>query len=257
MSKARVQAPVNVENFNLPRRTRLLILQRLTFAAGALLVSIYGVAVTDAALSSRFAIWMLAHTPPSLQDTMPPAPALPQPVLPQHDPSFGLWSTPRIVAYRASLVQRIGLPEATLSVPRLSIVAPVFDGTDDITLNHGLGRIRGTAKFGEQGNVGIAGHRDSFLRALKDVVPGDSIEVTTPASRNVYVVDRIQIVDPSDVGVLAQGGGSRITLVTCYPFYVIGPAPRRFVVQATLWQHVPQTDLRLTQQAHLEVQKEK
>jgi len=101
-------------------------------------------------------------------------------------------------------------------------------------LNRAVGHIEGTASPGENGNVGIGGHRDSFFRGLKDVVTGDEIEILTQKESTTYVIDQITIVNPSDVSVLAPRSRSSVTLVTCYPFYFIGSAPQRYIVQATL-----------------------
>jgi sortase A len=127
-------------------------------------------------------------------------------------------------------------PLAVLQIPRLQVVAPVFNGTDDRTLRRGLGRIRGTALPGGSGNIGIAGHRDSFFRALGKIKRGDIVQLRTLQGTDIYVVDQITIVDPSAVDVLQPRSVSSITLVTCYPFHYIGSAPRRFIVQASLTQ---------------------
>jgi sortase A len=127
-------------------------------------------------------------------------------------------------------------PLAVLQIPRLQLMAPVFDGTDDRTLRRGLGRIRGTALPGRAGNIGIAGHRDSFFRGLGKAKRGDVIQLKTLKGTDTYVVDRIAIVDPRAVEVLRPRSVPSITLVTCYPFHYIGSAPQRFVVQASLTQ---------------------
>jgi len=111
--------------------------------------------------------------------------------------------------------------------------APVFEGTDDVTLNCGVGRVPGTGHPGE-GNFSIAGHRDGFFRGLKDIKTGDAIEVLTTTERGVYIVERTEIVTPADVGVVAPRPVAALTLITCYPFYFVGDAPQRFVVAALL-----------------------
>ena len=110
----------------------------------------------------------------------------------------------------------------------------MLEGTDAITLNRGVGRIRGTALPGQNGNIAIAGHRDGFFHGLKDIHTGDRIELLTAQRTDIYIVDRTVIVDPNDVSVLENGAAPALTLVTCYPFHYIGPAPRRFVVEASL-----------------------
>jgi sortase A len=126
------------------------------------------------------------------------------------------------------------LPLAILRIPKLRMEVPVLAGTDEITLNRGVGQIAGTATPGETGNIGIAGHRDSFFRNLKDITRGDAIELETRTGSETYIVDRILITDETDATVLRSREQPSITLVTCYPFHFVGPAPRRFVVQAHL-----------------------
>lgn len=146
---------------------------------------------------------------------------------------FSLWSPDRITAYEHSLQRYFPAPLAVLRISKVHLEVPVLEGTDDLALNRGVGHIVGTVRPGENGNIGIAGHRDGFFRALKDVGPGDVIELVTPESTDTYVVDRVVLVSPEDVSVLAPRSVSSITLVTCYPFYYVGSAPKRYIVQAS------------------------
>jgi sortase A len=146
---------------------------------------------------------------------------------------FGLWSKRRIAQYEESLTQHFDPPLAVLRISKAHLAVPVFEGTDDLILNRGVGHILGTVGPGEEGNAGIAGHRDGFFRVLKDVVPGDVIELVTPARTDRYTVDKIAIIRPDDVSVLQPRPMRSLTLVTCYPFYLIGSAPQRFIVQAS------------------------
>ncbi len=123
---------------------------------------------------------------------------------------------------------------AVLRIPRLRLEAPVLEGTDALTLNRGVGRISGTSRLGENGNVGIAGHRDGFFRPLKEINPGDLIELVRRSGTDIYKVDRISITDPTDVSVLQPENKPKLTLVTCHPFYYVGPAPKRYIVEASL-----------------------
>jgi sortase A len=165
---------------------------------------------------------------------------------------FNGWGEARIRAYVDAAKRAGGDPLALLQIPKIQLQAPVFDGTDSLTLNHAVGRIAGTAKPGEAGNVGLAGHRDGFFRGLKDIQPGDEIDLKRHGGTDVYIVDRIQIVNPRDVSVLQDQDRSALTLVTCYPFYFVGSAPKRYVVAAFLKQHsmagTTATDARLNNQ---------
>jgi sortase A len=119
-----------------------------------------------------------------------------------------------------------------ISIPRIGVTVAILQGTKSKTLQLGVGHIQGTPLPGEDGNVGIAGHRDTWFRNLKDIHTGDEIQIDTVAGSSHYKVDWVQIVAPNDMGVLAPAGESAITLVTCYPFYYVGPAPERFIVHA-------------------------
>jgi sortase A len=146
---------------------------------------------------------------------------------------FTLWSDKRIQGHMESLAAREGTPSAVLSIPKLHLEVPVYDGTDDLTLNRGVGRIIGTARLGSAGNTGIAGHRDGFFRGLKDIAPGDRIDLALPNQTSHYVVENIQITSPDDVSVLRPTPKASLTLVTCYPFYFLGSAPQRYIVSAS------------------------
>lgn len=147
-------------------------------------------------------------------------------------PDQSLWSPKRIQAFQESLTREAPPALAVLRIPRLAIEVPVLEGTDDWTLNRAVGHIEDTANPGSDGNVGIAGHRDGFFRALKDIVPGDALELATRRGTEHYQIERAWVVNPDDVSVLDRTPTRAVTLVTCYPFYFIGSAPQRFIVRA-------------------------
>jgi sortase A len=147
---------------------------------------------------------------------------------------YSLWSPHRIEQYKASLAVHFDKPLAILKVDKIHLEVPVFEGTSDLVMDRGAGRIAGTARIGEPGNVGIAGHRDGFFRGLKDVGVGDSIALETTTGTQTYVIDSITLVQPSDVSVLRSASAPELTLVTCYPFYFVGSAPQRYIVHASL-----------------------
>jgi sortase A len=119
-----------------------------------------------------------------------------------------------------------------LAIPRLGIDAAVSEGIDDRTLDRAVGHIPHTPFPGERGNVGLAGHRDTFFRGLDRLERGDRIRLTTPDGAFEYRVVGLQVVTPRATRVLDDDGTELLTLVTCYPLRVIGPAPDRLVVQA-------------------------
>jgi LPXTG-site transpeptidase (sortase) family protein len=121
-----------------------------------------------------------------------------------------------------------------LAIPRLKVRAMVREGTGERTLSLALGHIPGTALPGQKGNIGVAGHRDTLFRALRNVAANDEITLETPHDTLVYRVETTQIVKPEDVQVLDPGPARELTLVTCYPFEYVGSAPDRFIVKAKL-----------------------
>jgi sortase A len=122
----------------------------------------------------------------------------------------------------------------SISIPRLGVSSVIAEGTDEHTLALSVGHIAGTALPGRGGNVGLAGHRDTLFRGLRNIREKDDILLTTDSGTRIYEVESTHIVAPEDVYVLNDVGRPRLTLVTCYPFYYIGPAPKRFIVQAHL-----------------------
>lgn len=153
------------------------------------------------------------------------------------EPDFSLWSEKRISDFEKSLKADGDAPHAVLNIDHLNIRVPVYNGADEFNLNRGVARIIGTGRVGEGGNLGIAGHRDGFFRPLKDIEVGDTIELETWYGTEIYTVSSIDIVDPSQVSVLAPTDRSTVTLVTCYPFYYVGHAPKRFIVKGEAHDH--------------------
>ena len=120
-----------------------------------------------------------------------------------------------------------------IEVSRIGLSAMIMEGTNGKTLRRAVGHIPGTPLPGQQGNVAIhAGHRDTFFRPLRNIQRGDQITLTTLDGTNVYLVDSTRVVAPKEMQVLDNSGDSILTLVTCYPFYFVGPAPKRFIVRA-------------------------
>ena len=123
-------------------------------------------------------------------------------------------------------------PLGEIELTRVGVTAMILEGTDDRTLRRAVGHIPGTPLPGQPGNVAIAGHRDTFFRALRNVRQDDEITLMTLEGSYQYRVDSIKVVGPEDTEVLDNSGDDILTLVTCYPFYFVGPAPRRFIVRA-------------------------
>jgi sortase A len=135
------------------------------------------------------------------------------------------WTRRLLFAAAGGLIGRI-------EIARLGFSAIVVEGTSAKTLRRAIGHIDGTALPGQSGNIGLSGHRDTFFRPLRNTRLNDKITVTTLLGQYRYRVLSTTVVRPSDIAVLEPTGNEILTLVTCYPFYFVGPAPSRFVVRA-------------------------
>ena len=120
-----------------------------------------------------------------------------------------------------------------IEIPRLRVSTIVRAGSDARTLRLAVGHIEGTAFPGGSGNVGLAGHRDTFFRRLEEIQPDDEIRLVTPDGTFVYQVERTDVVRPDDIWVLDPTDTPTLTLVTCYPFTYVGSAPERFIDRAS------------------------
>jgi sortase A len=211
-----------------PLRQILKWSQRALLACGILLLGYCGFALVDAWMFQRRESRDLDRL---LRDRLAPSQAAPQAVSP---------ASPK-AAPAAAVDGLIG----RIEIPRLLLSVVVVEGVDKTSLRRAIGHIPGTALPGEAGNVGLAGHRDTFFRPLKDLKIEDEIRISTLKGRFRYQVVSLRVVDPDNVGVLASSGEKVLTLVTCYPFSFIGPAPKRWIVRARQVSSQTVTALRL------------
>ncbi|MEP7365555.1 MAG: class D sortase [Acidobacteriota bacterium] len=135
------------------------------------------------------------------------------------------------IAPSRTTVSSLGL--GIVEIDRLGLSVLIRGTSTAADLDKGAGWIKGTARPGDAGNVGVAGHRDTFFRDLRGVKAGDEVRLLTPAGPRVYTVTETMIVEPSNTSVLRQTATPTLTLITCFPFDFIGAAPKRFVVRAT------------------------
>ena len=189
--------------------------ERLFVTAGAALLIWCAVLVSDAVMAQRSARSSLEAAAVAERPVLPPALA-PATAVPSRDPAVS----------RGSAI-------AALSIPRVHLSAVVLHGSDSQTLRRGPGHLEHTALPGDSGNMVIAGHRDSFFWPLRHVERGDDIFVDTRKGRFHYRVTSLRVVNPHDLSVLEPTDAATLTLITCYPFWVLGNAPDRYVVRAT------------------------
>ena len=144
------------------------------------------------------------------------------------------WSAGRIEKYATQAAAVGEIPEAVLRIDALQLEVPVYAGTGEWNLNRGAGRLEGSAPFDAVGNTVLAAHRDGYFRRLRNLQVGDRLQVQTLQGTFGYVVTDIRIVAPTATEVLAPTAQRTLTLVTCYPFFFLGPAPQRYIVRAEL-----------------------
>ena len=190
--------------------------QRLLFAAGLAMLAWCAYVLLDARIFQQAEDSRLDGLLRVSQETSPGAP---------QNPSL-IARPPRLpLAPAAGLIGR-------LDIPRLGLSVIVIEGVRAATLRRAVGHIPGTALPGQQGNVGISGHRDTFFRPLRNIRHDDMVTLTTLLGEFRYRVVSTAIVRPDNIAVLSPTENQILTLVTCYPFYFVGPAPSRFIVRA-------------------------
>ena len=206
-----------------PDRPGLRLAEKAAWIAGALLlVAYFGIRLQHAA-TARSEVRRFERQRAIVQG---------QRTLAVAAPDQSLWAPERVRAWRESAAKGEA-PLAVLRIPKIAVEAPLLEGTSDAALDYGVGHIEDTAAPGTAGNVGIAGHRDGFFRRLGDLAPGDAIELETLSGRQEFAVDKTWLLTPDDVWVLDPSTSSELTLVTCYPFYYNGAAPKRYIVRAS------------------------
>ena len=188
------------------------IAETVFLIAGLVLVDWYIWTQARAVLYQAYASWTFNSQLHQIEETPPPAAA------------------PRL--HRDELVGR-------LQIPRLGLNVMVREGDDEATLAEAVGHLPSSPLPGDLGNVALAGHRDTFFRPLRELRVNDRIAFATLKGTYQYQVESIRIVLPSDVSVLKASAEPTLTLVTCYPFYYVGSAPKRFIVRARLIGPVP------------------
>jgi sortase A len=125
-----------------------------------------------------------------------------------------------------------GTPLALIEIPRLEVRAMVVEGIDPRSLGRAAGHLPGTALPGMDGNVVVAAHRDTLFAGLRDIEIGDRVTMKTGRASYTYRVDAVDVVAPTAVQVTEPTARPVLTLITCFPFDFIGPAPMRFVISA-------------------------
>lgn len=119
-----------------------------------------------------------------------------------------------------------------IEIERLGISAAVVEGESEQTLRRAVGHLPDSVYPGEAGRMVLAAHRDTFFRNLRWAKVGDVVRMETPRGGREYVVEAMMVVKPEEVNVIGATKRELLTMVTCYPFDYVGPAPYRFLVHA-------------------------
>jgi len=200
--------------------------QYFFFLVGVLAMSYCATVLLDRWLFQAYQTWRFER---ALKDAQTPARAIQQPA---SSPLPAQAEADRARAESFGIDGLAGSPLARIEISSIGLAAMIMEGIDGRTLRHAVGHVPGTPLPGQQGNVVITGHRDTFFRGLRNIHKDDEITLTTLNGTYRYRVDSTQVVEPEDTKVLDATADDFLTLVTCYPFYFVGSAPKRFIVRA-------------------------
>jgi sortase A len=223
-----MKIPTKIQMSGTTRNSSSLCWSRyLFFALGILALGYVGFVLVDARLfqtdqSRRFQQALDGLKPPIIGDQ------------PLHESSIALKpaEADHVRAERMDMSGTGDRPLGRIEISAIGLSAMIMEGTDARTLRRAVGHIPGTPLPGQRGNVAITGHRDTFFRPLLHIHKDDEIRLTTLRGSYRYLVDSLKVVEPEDIKVLDNSDDAILTLVTCYPFYFVGPAPKRFIVRA-------------------------
>ena len=189
-----------------------------------------GIAEFERLAQADTSVAVVADNPAST-DSQSSEPAFEQMV---GEPDTSLWAPGRIADYQASLKADLPPVMGVLEVPSVNLKVPVYQTASELVMDRGAGVIDGMSYPHEPGNIGISGHRDGYFRVLKDVKVGDPIILQTLEGPKRFRIEDTTIVEIKDKRLLQDTREQSVTLVTCYPFYFVGHAPKRFIVTASL-----------------------
>jgi sortase A len=201
-------------------------LRFLFLAVGILALSYCAVVLLDRWAFQAYQTWRFERALDAQTSGRTPPPSASSPLPAQ--------AADRARAVSFGIDGRAGSPLGRIEISSIGLAAMIMEGVDGRTLRHAVGHIPGTPLPGQRGNVALAAHRDTFFRGLRNIHKDDEITLTTLHGSYRYRVDSTQIVEPDDIEVLNATADDCLTLVTCYPFYFVGPAPKRFIVRAHL-----------------------
>lgn len=211
----------------------------LSYLAGILLTGFFVVQLAQGEVQRQDGIAefeQMAQVNAAQAETLPidPAEAMQPDFENTGEPDTSLWAAGRLADYKASLQADLPPVLGVLEVPSVGLKVPIYSTNSDLVMDRGAGIIDGMSYPHEPGNIGISGHRDGYFRVLKDVQVGDVIVLQSLEGEKHFRVNATQVVAIADQTLLRDTDDQTVTLVTCYPFYFVGHAPKRFIVTASL-----------------------
>jgi sortase A len=148
-------------------------------------------------------------------------------------------SQPAIQQKNVQNIQQPSKPAITgdtigiLEIPRIKAELPIVEGTDPNDLAKGVGHYKGSSLPSQHGQIVLSGHRDTVFRKLGELKIGDPLIVQIPNGSFTYKITHTKIVDENDTSIITlQKQYEELILTTCYPFYYIGNAPKRYIIYA-------------------------
>ena len=215
--------------------------RRLFFIIGILALGYVGFVLVDAKLYQVYQDWRFQQALEAVKRPVHEGESFSLPSLPP-----GPHEADSANAENLRMAGRESFPLGRMEIAAIGLEVMIQEGTEDGTLRRAVGHIPGTSLPGQEGNVAIAGHRDTFFRPLRNIRKDDEITLTTLNGTHRYRVESTKIVEPEDIGVLDNSEDAILTLVTCYPFNFVGSAPKRFIVRARRSPGLNQNSLQRT-----------
>ena len=217
-----------------PDRPLIRLGEYASYAAGIAFTGFFLVQIAQGEVDRRSGIKEFQQLASLDVPASPPESVAPPPLEFVGEPDMAQWAPGRIEDYYASLQADLPPVLGVLELPAVGLSVPVYSTDSELAMDRGAGVIDGMAYPHEPGNIGIAGHRDGYFRALKDVRIGDTLKLQTFDGLKQFTINSVQVVEIADTHVLQDTDDQTVTLVTCYPFYFVGHAPQRYIVTASL-----------------------
>lgn len=125
-----------------------------------------------------------------------------------------------------------------VEIMKIGVNAPIFQGHEPEQLKKGVGHSIGTGLAGQAGNMVLSAHNDIYGEIFKNLDQlefGDEVVVSTGQASYTYVVNFIDVVEPTAVEVMAPTDHSSLTLISCYPYLVNN---KRIIIKADLKENL-------------------